>query len=243
MTGEASAGETRAGETTAGDTTAVDYFGLHNPVVHWKARRSMAARRRMIEMFLRTCAPTETSPVVDVGVTPDAALVDSNAFEQLYPYPHNVVATSVEDASAIEQRYPGVRFVRTDGSTLPFGDREFHVAVSFAVLEHVGDRKQQRAFLAELTRVADAFFVTTPNRWFPLELHTFLPLLHWLPQRVHQAILRRVGLRQWAKTAHLNLLGRRDVEAVMPPDVSFVVTSHRILGWTSNLIIHGRHSD
>ena len=199
----------------------------------------MAARRRMVETFLRTCSPTPASSIVDVGVTPDAALVDSNAFEQLYPHPQNITATSFEDASAIEQRYPGVRFVRTDGSTLPFADGQFHAAVAFAVLEHVGDREHQRAFLAELTRVADRFFVTTPNRWFPLELHTFLPVLHWLPQRAHQAILRRIGLRQWAETAHLNLLGRRDVAAVMPPGVTFEVTGHRILGWTSNLIIHG----
>ena len=26
-------------------------------------------------------------------------------------------------------------------------------------------------------------FVTTPNRWFPLEVHTLLPFVHWLPGR------------------------------------------------------------
>lgn len=225
------------------EAAAVDYFGFHNPLVHWKARRSLHARRAMVDTFMRTCAPTPTSRIVDVGVTPDAVLVDSNAFEQLYPYPDHVVATSFEDASAIEQRYPGVRFVQTDRDSLPFEDREFHAAVAFAVLEHVGDRGRQREFLAELVRVADTFFVTTPNRWFPLELHTFLPLLHWLPQRAHQAILRRIGLRQWARTEHLNLVGRRDVKAMMPAGVTYEVIGHRILGWTSNLIIHGRRTD
>ncbi len=202
----------------------------------------MAARREMVERFMRTCGPTETSKIVDVGVTPDEVLVDSNAFEQLYPYPHNVVATSFEDASAIEERFPGVTFVRTDGATLPFADGEFHTAVAFAVLEHVGDSARQREFLAELTRVADRFYVTTPNRWFPLELHTFIPVLHWLPQRIHQAILRRIGLDQWARTEHLNLIGRRDLAGLMPPGVDYTVTGHRILGWTSNLIVHGRRS-
>ncbi len=28
-------------------------------------------------------------------------------------------------------------------------------------------------------------FVTTPNRWFPIEFHTVLPLVHWLPKRQH----------------------------------------------------------
>jgi len=35
--------------------------------------------------------------------------------------------------------------------------------------------------VAEALRVAPRVFVTTPNRWFPIELHTRAPLVHWLP--------------------------------------------------------------
>ena len=35
----------------------------------------------------------------------------------------------------------------------------------------------------ELCRVARRVFVTTPNRWFPLDPHTLLPFAHWLPPR------------------------------------------------------------
>jgi hypothetical protein len=215
----------------------VDYFGYGNPLVRWKARRSLVARQRMFAVMMRELRPTAASRVVDVGVTPDGELADSNAFERFYPWPHNVVATSFEDASVIEQRFPGVRFVRTDGDSLPFADGEFDVAVAVAVLEHVGDRDAQRRFLAELTRVAPAVFVTTPNRWFPLELHTMLPLVHWLPQRAHQWVLRRLGLRTWAETSHLNLIGRRDVARLVEPGVRATVTGHRIAGWTSNLLV------
>jgi hypothetical protein len=215
---------------------AVDYFGFSNPLVRWKARRSLVARQQMFDVLMRELKPDASSRVVDVGATPDAELADSNAFERFYPWPENVVATSFEDASAIEQRFPGVRFVRTDGDTLPFADREFDVAVAVAVLEHVGDPAHQRRFLAEMVRVADACYLTTPNRWFPLELHTMLPLLHWLPQPAHQWILRHIGLRGWARTSHLNLVSRRDIIALLPPGVDATVTGHRILGWRSNLI-------
>jgi SAM-dependent methyltransferase len=215
---------------------AVDYFGLGNPLVRWKARRSLGARNRMFAVLLRELSPTAETRVVDIGVTPEAELADSNAFERFYPWPRNVVATSFEDASAIEQRFPGVRFVRTDGDVLPFADGEFDVAVAIAVLEHVGDREHQRRFMAEIVRVSGACFLTTPNRWFPLELHTMLPLLHWMPQSAHQWVLRHVGLRTWAETSHLNLLSRRDLAALVPPGVTVTVTGHRILGWRSNLI-------
>ncbi len=72
--------------------------------------------------------------------------------------------------------------MRADGRDLPFGDAEFDVGFSNAVVEHVaGGREGQRQFVHELCRVAQRVFVTTPNRRFPLEVHTLLPFVHWLP--------------------------------------------------------------
>lgn len=221
-------------------TDAIDYFGMHSPFVRFKARRSLRARRQMFELFMRVCAPDATSTVVDIGVTPDQELPDSNAFEQFYPHPRQLTATSIEDASFLEQRFPGVRFVRTEGVELPFEDKAFTVAFSSAVLEHVGDRDAQRRFLAEMARVSERFFFTTPNRWFPLELHTFVPFVHWLPQRAHQWILRRLGLRFWAETKNLNLVGAGDIVSLVPPGTMFTIARYRLLGWTSNLIVYGQ---
>jgi hypothetical protein len=41
--------------------------------------------------------------------------------------------------------------------------------------------------------VANRVFVTTPNRWFPLEVHTLLPFAHWLPAEPRARLLRRAG--------------------------------------------------
>ena len=61
------------------------------------------------------------------------------------------------------------------GATLPFADGAFDLGFSNAVVEHVaGGRDGQRQFVAELCRVAQRVFVTTPNRWFPLDPHTLL---------------------------------------------------------------------
>jgi hypothetical protein len=72
-----------------------------------------------------------------------------------------------------------------------------------------------------------------------MELHTFLPFLHWLPQRVHQWIIRRLGQRQWATTETLNLLDERSLRASFPADVTPVVTSVRTFGFRSHLIAYG----
>jgi len=192
----------------------------------------------MFAHLMSRVAFDSSTTVVDVGVTPDQTLPESNFFEALYPYPHNVTATSIEDASNIEVSFPGVRFVRTTGVRLPFADKSFDVAVSFAVIEHVGDRDRQRAFLNELARIARTVFVTTPDRTFPVELHTFLPLIHWLPQRLHQRLLGMLGLHFWSKTDNLNLLTAREVLAL---SCQTAMTHHldrfRLLGLSSNLLL------
>ena len=83
------------------------------------------------------------------------------------------------------------------------------------------------------------YFITTPDRWFPIELHTFLPLIHWLPQRHHQRVLRAVGLTSWAKTENLNLLDERDLRSLFPGGLEPTVGGPRLLGMRSNLLAFG----
>ena len=222
------------------EEVSVDYFGRHAPaLLRFKTAQSLRARRAMFDQFLRLTGAQPGQRVLDVGVTPDTSLADSNAFVRFWPTKQTLTVTSIEDASNLERVFPGVRFVRTSGTALPFEDGEFDVAHSSAVLEHVGDRDRQRAFVHELCRVANAVFVTTPNRWFPLELHTFLPFVHWLPQHRHQQVLRAVGLRFWAETDNLNLLSASTLASLFPADVAVSIHRHRLLGLPSNLIAVG----
>jgi SAM-dependent methyltransferase len=177
--------------------------------------------------------------VLDLGATPDASLPESNFFERLYPHRQNVTAASVEDASALEQRFPGVRFVRIGQQGLPFPDKHFDLLFCSAVVEHVGDRRQQAAFIREALRVTRGFFFTTPNRAFPMEFHTLLPFIHWLPQATHQSILRALGKEFWARTENLNLLTPGAMRALFPPCPGLAVRSLRLFGWPSNIVAYG----
>ncbi len=221
-------------------TDSIDYFSRDHKLRSAASRVAYRARVRIFDRFVDLMQPTPTDRVVDIGVTPDRELPDSNFFEQLYPHRAQITATSIEDASFLESDFPGVRFVRTDGATLPFADQEFDISFSSAVLEHVGDRDSQRAFVAELVRVSRRFFLTTPNRWFPVEVHTFLPLLHWLPQPAHQRSLRVLGKDFWAETGNLNLLSARTVVELFPAGSEVHVARLRTAGATSNLLVWGR---
>jgi len=200
---------------------------------------AVRARRKFYSRFLDFMQPEAQDTIIDVGVTPDSELEDSNFLEKWYPHPEEITATSIEDASNIENFIPGVTFVRTEGRRLPFEDKQFAIAFSTAVVEHVGDRESQMAFVSEMLRVGNRFFITTPNRWYPLEIHTFLPFLHWLPRTMHQRILRALGKNQWATTENLNLLSKKQLLALFPPGAQVQMTTVRTFGMSSNLIVYG----
>lgn len=215
----------------------VDYMNRSLKGRDFTSRLSLRVRQAHFALFMEHLRPDDTTRVLDIGVTADNDLREANFFEKLYPYPANITATGIEDASRLEELFPGLKFVAMQSSRLPFADKAFDVAFSSAVIEHVGNREQQRQFLEEMLRVADAVFFTTPNRWFPIELHSALPFLHWLPQRVHQRLLSAIGQGQWASTEHLNLLSPRSLRSLFPSDARFVLHRHRLCGWCSNLVV------
>lgn len=181
--------------------------------------------------------------MVDVGATSDRSYSHSNYLEAWYPHKHRVTAVGIDDAAFLEQLYPGIRFVRADGRDLPFADGEFDFAHSSAVLEHVGCRDNQCRFLRELWRVTrKGIFVTTPNRWFPVEFHTVLPLLHWLPPASFRALLRRSGREFFADENNLNLMGRGELKrAAARAGIGAAAVGHVSLGgWPTNLLLVAR---
>jgi hypothetical protein len=131
-------------------------------------------------------------------------------------------------------------FRRIVDDRLPFADGEFDLAVSFAVLEHVGAEDRQRRFVAELARVSRSFILYTPYRYYPVEMHTFLPLTHWLPASSYRPLWRRMGLEFWADEKNLNLLSRRDVHRLLPPVGQSRVGWVWALGCPSNIEVYWR---
>lgn len=156
------------------------------------SRVSMRSRERKLQLFLDLLQPGPETTVVDVGVTdaPFGAGSTDNFFEALYPWPEQITGVGHTELVRFAAAFPRVRAVCADGRDLPFGDGEFDVGFSNAVVEHVaGGRDGQRQFVHELCRVAQRVFVTTPNRRFPIEVHTLLPFVHWLPQGPRERLL------------------------------------------------------
>lgn len=166
-------------------------------------------RQRKWRQFLEVVKPSPGLRILDVGYTEREHQDADNFLEKHYPYPESITALGVDEPHEFRKRYPAVRAVCYDGIQFPFADQSFDVAWSNAVIEHVGGPQDQVRFLREIARVSRLAFVTTPNRYFPLEVHTRLPFVHWLPKPVFDRILVGMG-RAWAAGDYMDLLGRGD---------------------------------
>jgi len=204
------------------------------------ARITAYQRQKMFDRFVLDARVLPGETILDVGVTSDRTYQASNYLEAWYPHKSMITAAGIDDASFLCSQYPGVRFVRANGLSLPFRDRSFDVVHASAVIEHVGSFAQQCAFLRECCRVARrVVFITTPNRWFPVEFHTLLPLVHWLPKPVFRALMRAGGRGFFASEDNLNLMTAPELRRAAAPNTGFAFNvSHVLLGgWPSNLLL------
>jgi SAM-dependent methyltransferase len=188
------------------------------------SRVSMRSRERKLQLFLDLLQPGPETTVVDVGVTdaPFGAGSTDNFFEALYPWPERITGVGHTELDRFAAAFPQVRVVRADGRDLPFGNAEFDLGFSNAVVEHVaGGRDGQRQFVHELCRVARRVFVTTPNRHFPLEVHTLLPFVHWLPKGPREKLLPFDDV--------LDPLSAKDLAALFPYRVRVINTGMTLI--------------
>jgi SAM-dependent methyltransferase len=188
------------------------------------SRVSMRSRERKLQLFLELLRPGPATTVVDVGVTdaPFGAGSTDNFFEARYPWPERITGVGQTELERFAAAFPSVRAVRADGRALPFADGEFDLGFSNAVVEHVaGGREGQQRFVHELCRVARQVFVTTPNRFFPIEVHTLLPFVHWLPQRARDRVIPFDDV--------LDLLGPKDLAALFPYRVRVINTGMTLI--------------
>jgi SAM-dependent methyltransferase len=191
-----------------------------------------------MRLFMDALQPDAETRVLDVGAGDTGYMTEPglgrthNFFEAMYPWPGRIVAVSDVPLENFKRQFPTIECVVADGRDLPFDDDAFDIAFSNAVVEHVGGIEDQRRFVGELCRVAPRVFLSTPNRWFPVESHTLVPFLHWLPRGASDAAFGLLGKEIWHRT---HLLSRGDVLGLFPGSVSTRVLESRltitVAGW------------
>ena len=199
-------------------------------------RLLIRARARIYEDFVACCHPTPDSTILDVGVT-DIITDGANPIERHHPHPRQITGAGLASGEGIAEAYGLARYVQIEANArLPFEDNAFDIVTSNAVIEHVGSRAMQHAFVKELARVGRQVFISAPNRYFPVEHHTAVPLLHfWRPS--FALACTALGKTEWLGDDYLILTSMKDLKATNP-SARFGYTGLALGPFSSNLFMH-----
>ncbi|MDC0616294.1 hypothetical protein OAO77_02875 [Candidatus Pelagibacter sp.] len=131
--------------------------------------------------------------------------------------------------------------------TEDFSEKELHefssdLVISSATIEHVGGTLQQKKMISNIVKLTKKFFIiTTPNRFYPIEFHTKIPFIHWLPKSIYRRILKILGLSFHAKEENLNLLGIDELREMLDnQNINYEIKFIKVLFFTSNFIVVGK---
>jgi hypothetical protein len=116
------------------------------------------------------------------------------------------------------------------------------LVISNATIEHVGNIDKQIRMIKNTINLSKKYYVIiTPNRFHPIDFHTKLPIIHWLPKKLHRKILKLLNLDFFSKESNLNLLGQKEFKKILQKAgaKSFKMFHISLFGFKSNLIVIG----
>jgi hypothetical protein len=149
-------------------------------------------RERRFRLFDRLVADLPRPlRIIDVGGT-------TKFWEQRGWAGRDDVSITLVNLEAEPRRHDNIHATQGDATDLAdHADGGYDVAFSNSVIEHLFTLDAQKRMADEVRRVATAYWVQTPNFWFPIEPHFIVPAWHWLPEAARVTILQRRGVG-WA---------------------------------------------
>ena len=198
-------------------------------------------REELHQIFLKKINYNNNMSILDIGT---ANTLNKN---------HNIILSKTKKnkylccltnqilSKELIKKYPQIKKVlKGDGKNIKLKNNSFDIVYSSATLEHVGSLKNQIKFVSECYRVSKRFiFITTPNRFYPIDFHTKIPFIHWLPKKIHRNILLILNMKFYSKERNLNLLGVNDIKQILNDSsiTKYKIIKRKFLFFTSNIII------
>jgi SAM-dependent methyltransferase len=200
-----------------------DRPGVRARAASWLSAR---ARRKRLDLFIEQMQPKAGDRILDVGCGSAGWLNDLSADIEVIGIDRETSLPGYDG--------PNRAYRQGDALDLPFADREFDIAFSNSVIEHL-DPSEWGRFASEIQRVSKRFFVQTPNKWFPVEPHVLLPGYQFLP-RATQRRVWPLAVRN-EPYDEITLLTSNDLSSLFP---GAEILRERVGPWTKSLIAIGQ---
>lgn len=199
-------------------------------------------RQEIINLINNFLIGRDLSDVLDVGTTEDDKNPSNNFIIK------NLKGFS-EYKSISDQKIDNKLYSKCLNKSIceEFLEEEINIyssdlVISNATIEHVGSENNQIKMISNIIKLSKKIFIIiTPNRNHPIEFHTKLPLIHWLPKKTHRFIISLLGFKFLAIEKNLNLLNQKNLEQYMKKlnFNSYKFKSINFLKIKSNIILIG----
>ena len=142
------------------------------------------SRIKFFYYFVKNTNYKNNSSVIDIGTTPSLNN-EHNIILRKTKKNRNITCLSNQDCKILNKKFKNLKKILiADGKNTGLKSNSFSIVHSNATIEHVGSYQNQIAFLKELVRISkDYVFIQTPNRFYPIDFHTLIPFIHWLPKK------------------------------------------------------------
>ncbi|HEV8515442.1 MAG TPA: class I SAM-dependent methyltransferase [Cyclobacteriaceae bacterium] len=106
-----------------------------------------------------------------------------------------------------------------------FADKSFDIAFSNSLIEHLHTTENQSKMASEAIRVANHYFIQTPNKYFPIEPHFKFPFFQFLPKKLQVFLQTKTSIingvkysREYAENIieEIRLLSRKEIQGFFP---------------------------
>ena len=173
-------------------------------------------RKKILSILLNLFKPKLYKTILDIGTTSDTKNISSNYIIKNLDIFDDYKSISDQDIndpffSKTLKKSIVKKFDEDDLDTF-----RSDIVISNATIEHVGNFENQLNMCKNMIKLSKKYFVIiTPNRYHPIEFHTKLPFLHWLPKKIHRFFLNIFGFKSISKEENLNLLSFNDIVLLM----------------------------
>ena len=182
--------------------------------------------------------------VLDVGATEDNKFKSSNYLTKKFGFIKNIFGLSDQNVKNKFYRKIFKKSITTNFSFKEYNKIKCDFVISNAVIEHVGSYTKQQKMIQNIIKLSKKYFVIqTPNRYHPIEFHTKMIFIHWLPKNIFRKILKVLGMVSFSKEKNLNLISEKDINKLFKKYkdvVEYKIFKINFLGFTSNFVIIGK---
>jgi len=199
-------------------------------------------REEMFDIIKKNINLDNIKSVLDVGTTSDNLLESSNFLIKQFEFIK--IKKSISDQKILNDNYFDITFNGsiTENLNDNFESLKSDLLICSATIEHLGNLSDIKKGLDNIVNLSNKYFIiTTPNRYHPIEFHTKIPFIHFLPKKLYRKLLMFFGDKFFSKEENLNLLSKKDLKNLISDykNISYSIYKVKLFSFTSNFIIVG----